>query len=109
MSNLYFLFLHKQRFIHTINFCINTQTGTIVIYSMETPTVSISAAPDFGSSRYGYYDTYIKPNADGTQDTITYSPYAGQMFRSGRPCTLTGGGKVEAIRLSKPGQKMSCI
>ena len=36
MSNLYFLFLHKQRFIHTINLCINPQTGTIVIYSMET-------------------------------------------------------------------------
>ena len=52
----------------------------IQIRHVITPSVSISAAPDFGSSRYGYYDTYIKPNADGTQDTITYSPYAGQMF-----------------------------
>ena len=43
----------------------------IQIRHVITPSVSISAAPDFGSSRYGYYDTYIKPNADGTQDTIT--------------------------------------
>jgi len=38
----------------------------IQIRHVITPSVSISAAPDFGSSRYGYYDTYIKPNADGT-------------------------------------------
>ena len=45
-----------------------------------TPSVSISATPDFGSERYGYYDSYIKNNKDGTRDTVSYSPYAGQMF-----------------------------
>ena len=45
-----------------------------------TPSVSISAAPDFGSSRYGYYDSYIKNYADGRRDTVVYSPYAGQAF-----------------------------
>lgn len=48
----------------------------IQIRHVITPSISISASPDFGSSRYGYYDTYLKPNADGTQDTVVYSPYA---------------------------------
>lgn len=52
----------------------------IQIRHVITPSVSLSATPDFGSSHYGYYDTYLKPNADGTQDTVVYSPYAGQMF-----------------------------
>ena len=52
----------------------------IQIRHVITPSVSISAAPDFGSSRYGYYDSYIKNYADGRKDTVTYSPYAGQMF-----------------------------
>ena len=30
-----------------------------------TPTVNFSYAPDFGASRYGYWDTYQKTDADG--------------------------------------------
>ena len=52
----------------------------IQIRHVITPTVSFSAAPDFGSSRFGYYETYYRPNLDGTQDTVVYSPYAGQAF-----------------------------
>ncbi len=52
----------------------------IQIRHVITPSVSLSATPDFGASRFGYYDTYYKLNADGTQDTIVYSPYADQMF-----------------------------
>ncbi len=52
----------------------------IQIRHVITPTVSLSATPDFGASRYGYYDSYIRKNANGGQDTVTYSPYAGQMF-----------------------------
>ncbi len=52
----------------------------IQIRHVITPSVSISASPDFGASRYGYYDSYIRTNRDGTRDTVTYSPYAGQMF-----------------------------
>ena len=52
----------------------------IQIRHIITPSVSISAAPDFGSSRYGYYDSYIKEYADGRRDTVTYSPYSGQAF-----------------------------
>lgn len=52
----------------------------IQIRHIITPSVSFSASPDFGAARYGYYETYYRPNSDGTQDTITYSPYAGQAF-----------------------------
>ncbi len=52
----------------------------IQIRHVITPQISISAAPDFGSSRYGYYDSYIKTSRDGTRDTIVYSPYANQTF-----------------------------
>ena len=45
-----------------------------------TPSVSFSYAPDFSSSRYGYYKTYQKTNADGSVDLVEYSPYSEQMF-----------------------------
>ena len=44
-----------------------------------TPSVSFSAAPDFTSSRFGYYDTYIK-ETNGVRDTVKYSYYSGQAF-----------------------------
>lgn len=52
----------------------------IQIRHVITPSVSFSAAPDFGSSRYGYYDSYIKTYADGRRDTVSYTPYANQPF-----------------------------
>ena len=45
-----------------------------------TPTVSFSYAPDFGSNRYGYYDTYMKTDADGNVSLVTYSPYSNGLF-----------------------------
>ncbi len=45
-----------------------------------TPTVSFSYAPDFSSSRYGYYKTYQRTNADGSVDLVEYSPYTGQLY-----------------------------
>lgn len=45
-----------------------------------TPTVSFSYAPDFGSSRYGYYASYVKTDADGTVSTVNYSPYSGSLY-----------------------------
>lgn len=44
-----------------------------------TPSISFSAAPDFTSSRFGYYDTYIK-ETNGVRDTVKYSYYTGQAF-----------------------------
>lgn len=45
-----------------------------------TPTISFSYAPDFGASRYGYYDTYVKTDRDGNVSTVTYSPYQGALY-----------------------------
>lgn len=45
-----------------------------------TPSVSFSYAPDFSASRYGYYKTYQKTNADGSVDLVEYSPYSEQLF-----------------------------
>ena len=41
-----------------------------------TPSVSFSYAPDFGSSRYGYYQTYQKTDKDGNVTLVEYSPYS---------------------------------
>ena len=45
-----------------------------------TPTVTFSAAPDFGSRSYGYYKTYNYIDAYGEEQTVEYSPYAGQLY-----------------------------
>ena len=45
-----------------------------------TPSISFSYAPDFSSSRYGYYKTYQRTNADGSVDLVEYSPYSGQLY-----------------------------
>lgn len=45
-----------------------------------TPTVSFSYAPSFGSARYGYYDTYLKTDADGNTSLVEYSPYTGTLY-----------------------------
>jgi len=40
-----------------------------------TPSVSFSYSPDFSSSRYGYYQTYQKTDAEGNVSLVEYSPY----------------------------------
>ena len=40
-----------------------------------TPTISFMYAPDFGTDRYGYYDTYQKTDADGNVSLVEYKPY----------------------------------
>ena len=40
-----------------------------------TPSVTFSYAPDFGASRYGYYDTYQKTDKDGNVSLVEYTPY----------------------------------
>ena len=66
----------------------------IQIRHVITPSVSFSAAPDFTTSRYGYYDTYYRPNSNGTQDTVKYSYYANQMFG------VPSGGKQGSVTFS---------
>lgn len=45
-----------------------------------TPTVSFSYAPDFSQSRFGFYDSYAKTDANGNVSTVRYSPFSGMMY-----------------------------
>jgi len=59
-----------------------------------TPTVSFSYAPDFGASRYGYWDTYQKTDADGNVSIVQYSPYSNGLFG------VPGTGKTGSVSFS---------
>ena len=52
----------------------------IAIRHVLTPEVSFSYAPDFSSSRYGYYKTYQKTDEDGNVSLVEYSPYSNGTF-----------------------------
>lgn len=45
-----------------------------------TPSVTFSYAPDFGSRRYGYYDSYLKTDANGNVSYVEYSPYQSSLY-----------------------------
>ena len=45
-----------------------------------TPTIGFTYSPDFSASRYGYYETYQKTDADGKVSLVQYSPYQGNAF-----------------------------
>ena len=66
----------------------------IQIRHIITPSVSISAAPDFTTNKYGYYGTYYRPNSNGGQDTVRYSYYVDSPFG------VPSGGKQGAINFS---------
>ena len=59
-----------------------------------TPTVSYSYAPDFGATRYGYWDTYQKTDADGNVSLVSYSPYQGSLYG------VPGKGKTGSLSFS---------
>ncbi len=52
----------------------------VAIRHVFTPQVSFSYAPDFSSSRYGYYETYQKTDAEGKVSLVEYSPYSNGLF-----------------------------
>ena len=56
-----------------------------------TPQVSFSYAPDFSASRYGYYETYQKTDAEGNVTLVEYSPYQGALYG------VPGKGKTGSI------------
>ncbi|WP_353332081.1 putative LPS assembly protein LptD [Bacteroides sedimenti] len=45
-----------------------------------TPTISLSAQPDFGARHYGYWDTYTYTDANGEVRMKEYTPYEGALF-----------------------------
>lgn len=65
----------------------------IQIRHVITPSISISGAPDFGSSHFGYYSSYVKTDLNGIPvDTVRYSYYEDQPFfsnYSGKSGTIT--------------------
>ena len=54
--------------------------GIIAIRHVLKPSVSFTYAPDFGASRYGYYDSYVRTDADGKVTTVSYSPYSNGLY-----------------------------
>lgn len=63
------------------------------IRNVITPQISFSYAPDFGASRYGYYRTYQKTDADGNVSLVEYSPYSDQLY------SVPGKGKTGSISM----------
>ena len=59
-----------------------------------TPTVSYNYAPDFSASRYGYYKTYMKTDAQGNVTMEQYSPYQNGLFG------VPGRGRTGSISMS---------
>ncbi|MBE6308856.1 MAG: LPS-assembly protein LptD [Bacteroidales bacterium] len=58
------------------------------------PTVSFTYAPDFGSDRYGYYESYTYMDDNGEIRTVEYSPYEGSLYG------VPGKGKTGSITFS---------
>ena len=56
-----------------------------------TPSISFSYAPDFSASRYGYYQSYQKTDAEGNVTLVEYSPYQGSLYG------VPGKGKTGSI------------
>ena len=57
-----------------------------------TPTISYGYHPDFGASRYGYWDTYLRTDENGNVSLVQYSPYSNMLFGGpgrGRSGTVT--------------------
>ena len=41
-----------------------------------TPSVNFSYAPDFSKPRFGFYDSYVRTDANGNVSTVSYSPFS---------------------------------
>ena len=44
------------------------------------PSITVCAQPDFASSRFGFYETYVYQDANGEDREYTYSPFAHNMY-----------------------------
>lgn len=64
------------------------------IRHMFTPTISLSATPDFGAHRFGYWDSYSYTDDSGKEKNVIYNHYSNGLF--GAP----GQGKSGNINMS---------
>lgn len=51
----------------------------MIRHRME-PSVSLSAAPDFASNHFGFYQTFVYQDANGEDHEYVYSPFAQNMY-----------------------------
>lgn len=63
----------------------------VAVRHVFTPQVSFSYAPDFSTSHYGYYDSYLKTDANGNVSLGEYSPYQNSLYG------VPGKGKTGSI------------
>ena len=45
-----------------------------------TPKITFTYAPDFSADKYGFYDTYLKTDEDGSVSLVQYSPFQNSLF-----------------------------
>ena len=62
-----------------------------IVRHVFKPSISFNYAPDFGSSHYGYYDTYTYTDEDGEVHLVEYSPYESGLYG------VPGRGKTGSI------------
>ena len=59
------------------------------IRHMVTPGLSFNFTPDFSKPMWGFYDTYVRTDANGNVSTVTYSPFAGGVYGTA-PSVMSG-------------------
>lgn len=59
------------------------------IRHMMTPSVSFNYSPDFSTPFWGFYDSYVRTDANGNVSTVTYSPFSGSTYGTA-PSSMTG-------------------
>lgn len=56
------------------------QKKELQIRHVFSPSITVSAAPDFGATKYGYWKSYNYVNPEGETITKEYSPYSSEAF-----------------------------
>lgn len=51
-----------------------------MIRHVLTPTISLTASPDFGASMWGVYGSYQRPDLQGNMETVDYSYFSHGLF-----------------------------
>ncbi len=65
-----------------------------MIRHVMTPTITFSGAPDFGSNFFGYYGSYMYPDANGEMKERRYSLFPNSLFG------VPGEGKSGVVSMS---------
>ena len=65
-----------------------------MIRHVLTPSISLSASPDFSSPFFGYYGRYERPNPDGSTSTQVYSMFPNALYG------VPNRGKTGALSIS---------